>query len=156
MNQTKHSRKTTNRTSAPRGSSSPHRLWGVKPFCSTPCFYLFMVRVGVGAWMSALGRRGGEGNLLAKPLVLSLFLSYFPFFFFSISLFLKKIQKNPTATTTTKKNITMPFNKRHSGKQWILRTYRKAGISWIHPSFCQARSPHQGEEREKRACMERF
>lgn len=49
MNQTRqNSRKTTNRTSAPRGSSSPHRLWGVKPFCSTPCFYLFMVRIGVG------------------------------------------------------------------------------------------------------------
>ena len=57
MNQTKHnSRKTTNRTSAPRGSSSPHWLWGVKPFCSTPCFYLFMVRIGAGAWKSALGR----------------------------------------------------------------------------------------------------
>lgn len=55
INQTRqNSRKTTNRTSAPRGSSSPHRLWGVKPFCSTPCFYLSMVRIGVGGWMSAL------------------------------------------------------------------------------------------------------
>lgn len=61
MNQTRqNSRKTTNRTSAPRGSSSPHRLWGVKPFCITPCFYLFMVRIGVGAWLSALGRQSGK------------------------------------------------------------------------------------------------
>lgn len=57
INQTQRNRhRTTNRTSAPRGSSSLHRLWGVKPFCSTPCFYLFMGRIGVGAWMSALGR----------------------------------------------------------------------------------------------------
>lgn len=61
MDQTRqNSRKTTKRTSAPRGSSSPHRLWGVKPFCSTPCFYLFMVRIGVVAWMSALGRQSGK------------------------------------------------------------------------------------------------
>lgn len=50
------SRKTTNRTSAPRGSSSPHRLWGVKPFCSTPCFYLFMIGIGEGGWTCLAGR----------------------------------------------------------------------------------------------------
>lgn len=72
------SRKTTKRTSAPRGSSSPHRLWGVKPFCSTPCFYLFMVRIGVGAFMSALGRQSEKNVLTKSP----------PYFLVSFFLFL--------------------------------------------------------------------
>lgn len=36
------SRKNANRTSVvPRGSGAPYWLWGVKPFRSRPCFYLF-------------------------------------------------------------------------------------------------------------------
>lgn len=40
---------------------------------------------------------------------------------------------------------------RHKGKQWILRTCRKAGISWTDPCFCQASLPHArgGEEEEE-------
>lgn len=42
MNQTRqNSRKTTNRTSAPRGSSSPHRLWGVKAILQYTLFLPF-------------------------------------------------------------------------------------------------------------------
>lgn len=80
MNQTRqNSRKTTNRTSAPRGSSSPHRLWGVKPFCSTPCFYLFMVRIGVGGMNVCFRRTVGE-NLLTQSLP-DIFLFVSSFFF---------------------------------------------------------------------------
>lgn len=67
-------------TAPPRGSSSLHRLWGVKPFCNTPCFYPFMVRIGMGAWMSALGRQWGKEIYWPSLLLLSLFLSYFSFF----------------------------------------------------------------------------
>lgn len=36
-------------------------------------------------------------------------------------------------------------------KQWILRTCRKAGISWTDPCFCRANPPQQGggEEEEE-------
>jgi len=34
-------------------------------------------------------------------------------------------------------------------KQWILRTCRKAGISWTDLCFCRASPPHQGGEEEK-------
>lgn len=45
----------------------------------------------------------------------------------------------------------MPPKERHKGKQWILRTCRKAGISWIDPCFCRASPPHpgRGEEEEE-------
>lgn len=77
MNQTRqNSRKTTNRTSAPRGSSSPHRLWGVKPFCSTPCFYLFMVRIGVGRMNVHFRRTVGENLMTQSPPDIFLFLSF--------------------------------------------------------------------------------
>lgn len=99
--------------------------------------------------MSALGRRWGEGNLW--PLLLSLFLSYFPFFYF---LFFLKKKKKPTAKKKNKKkNITMPLNKRCSGQQWILRTYRKADISWYISAFVGP-THHIRERRKKmRTCM---
>lgn len=58
---------------------------------------------------------------------------------FCLFLFKKKKKKN------------MPPNERHKGKQWILRTCRKAGISWIDPCFCRASPPHprRGEEEEE-------
>lgn len=128
-------------TAPPRGCSSPHRLWGVKPFCSTPCFYLFMVRTGAGAWMSALGR--GEGSLWAKspPVIfVSVLLSFF------ISFFLKKTRKK---TQQQQKRKPVPLNKRHSGQQWILRTYRKTGISWCIPAgVSQITTSGRGEEDE--------
>lgn len=72
----------------------------------------------------------------------------FLFFFF----LKKKTTKNPTAKQKTK-NITMPLNKRCSGKQWILRTYRKAGISWYIPAFVGP-AHHIRERRKKmRTCM---
>ena len=81
ISQTRHnSRKSTNHTSAPRGSSSPHRLWGVKPFCSTPCFYLFMVRIGVGGWTTALGRQ--QGTIYWPSPRQMFFFDWFYFFFF--------------------------------------------------------------------------
>ena len=88
MNQTRqNSRKTTKHTSAPRGSSSPHRLWGVKPFCSTPCFYLFMVSIWMGAWMSALGGQLGKIYWPSPLQIFFLCLCFFFFFFFSFFFF---------------------------------------------------------------------
>lgn len=40
----------------------------------------------------------------------------------------------------------MPPTRRQRGKQWILRTCRKAGISWTDLCFCQASPPHGGGE----------
>lgn len=47
--------------------------------------------------------------------------------------------------------LNVPPYERHKGKQWILRTCRKAGISWTDPCFCRASPPHPGggEEEEE-------
>lgn len=108
LNQTRqNSRKTTNRTSAPRGSSSPHRLWGVKPFCSTPSFYLFMFRIGWGGLCSLQVDDRGE-IYWRSPLHIIFFFHLFLFFLFYI--------KHASDYEAQK------------GKQWSLRTCSKAGI----------------------------
>lgn len=103
-----------------------------------------MVRTGVGAGMSVLGR--GEGHLLAKSPP-GIFVSVFTFFYFFLYFLI-----NNKNTTATKSNKPMPLNKRPQSKQWILRTHRKAGISWYIPALCVS-SPLQGEERKTRTRM---
>jgi len=73
----------------------------------------------------------GENLLTQSPPDILLFLSFFFFFFFFFFL-------------------NAPPNERHKGKQWILRTCRKAGISWTDPCFCRASPPHpEGGEKEE-------
>lgn len=85
--------------------------------------------------MNVCFRADGEGKEIYWPrsLLLSLFLSYFPFFLISCSFLKKKTQQQKKKRQ--KKNITMPLNKSCCGQQWILRTYRKAGISWYIPAL---------------------
>lgn len=68
------------------------------------------------------------------------------FFTFSFTFLKKKTAKNKK--TQNDKNITMPLNKRLSGKRWILRTFRKADIGRYIPAFVGP--AHHIRERRKK------